>query len=360
MKTRPLYVPSDPLQKDAPGRIIRQTNCFYTINEKYFDMRRLNLDQLRAIVEVVKLGSFSAAARELNLTQPAVSLQVRELEGRLGVQLVERLGKRAFATAAGAELIARARRIEREVDDAIDAMRRRRDGGLARVRIGTGGAILSFLLPPVLRTLRRRHPNIELIVTTSTTDVIASQVARNEVDIGLVTLPIADRSLSVVVVREDPMVAVLPPGEDHAPSPIDAATLACYPLIFDSTGATMHELARNWFRAAGIEAHAAMELGHFAIRNIISAGLGASVLPIEAVLGDASTAPVVVRSLKPQLTRTLAIIRRSDKRDEPALAQVHDALLAIRDRRITLPGVRHRRSPDARNRHTSRTIGSSG
>jgi len=122
----------------------------------------------------------------------------------------------------------------------------------------------------------------------------------------------------------------------------------------------MHELARNWFRAAGIEAQPAMELGHFAIRNIISAGLGASVLPIEAVLGDASMAPVVVRSLKPQLTRTLAIIRRSDKRDEPALAQVHDALLAIRDRRITLPGVRHRRGPDARNRHTSRTIGSSG
>ena len=63
-------------------------------------MRRLSLDQLHAVVEVVQLGSFSAAARSLNLTQPAVSLQVRELEQRLGVQLVERLGKRAYATAA--------------------------------------------------------------------------------------------------------------------------------------------------------------------------------------------------------------------------------------------------------------------
>ena len=73
------------------------------------EMRRLSLDQLHAVVEVVQLGSFSAAARNLNLTQPAVSLQVRELEQRLGVQLVERLGKRAYATAAGAELIERAR-----------------------------------------------------------------------------------------------------------------------------------------------------------------------------------------------------------------------------------------------------------
>ena len=102
-------------------------------------MRRLSLDQLHAVVEVVRLGSFSAAARNLNLTQPAVSLQVRELEERLGLKLVERIGKRAYATAAGAELIERARRIEREVDDALDAMRRRRDGGLARIRIGTGG-----------------------------------------------------------------------------------------------------------------------------------------------------------------------------------------------------------------------------
>jgi DNA-binding transcriptional LysR family regulator len=82
-----------------------------------------------------------------------------------------------------------------------------------------------------------------------------------------------------------------------------------------------------------------MELGHAAMRNLISAGLGASILPIEAVMGDASSAPVVIRQLDPPLTRTLAIIRRSDKPDEAALTHVHDALLAIKNRRLTLPGV---------------------
>jgi len=300
-------------------------------------MRRLSLDQLHAVVEVVRLGSFSAAARILNLTQPAVSLQVRELEHRFGLHLIERIGKRAYATAAGIDLIERARRIEREVDDALDAMRRRRDGGLARIRIGTGGSILAYLLPPVLRALRRTHPNIEIVVMTGTTDEMAASVARNDLDIALVTMPVLESSLSVVVVRSDPMVAVLPPTERNAPPTLDAATLGRYPLIFDSTGATMHQIARNWFRAAGIEPRAAMELGHGAMRNLISAGLGASVLPIEAVMGDASSAPVVIRALNPPLTRTLAIIRRSDKPEEPALAHVHDALYAIKDRRL-VPG----------------------
>jgi len=302
-------------------------------------MRRLSLDQLHTVVEVVQFGSFSAAARSLNLTQPAVSLQVRELEQRLGVQLIERLGKRAYATAAGAELIQRTHRIEREVEDAIDAMRRRRDGGLARIRIGTGGSILAYLLPPVLRSLRRKHPNIEIVVMTGTTDEMAARVAQNDLDIALVTMPVMERSVSVVVVRSDPMVAVLPPTERNAPPTLDAATLGRYPLIFDSTGATMHQIARGWFRAAGIEPRAAMELGHAAMRNLISAGLGASILPIEAVMGDASTAPVVLRPLDPPVTRTLAIIRRNDKRDEPALTAVHEALLAIQKRRLTLPGI---------------------
>ena len=302
-------------------------------------MRRLSLDQLHTVVEVVQFGSFSAAARSLNLTQPAVSLQVRELEQRLGVQLIERLGKRAYATAAGAELIQRTHRIEREVEDAIDAMRRRRDGGLARIRIGTGGSILAYLLPPVLRSLRRKHPNIEIVVMTGTTDEMAARVAQNDLDIALVTMPVMERSVSVVVVRSDPMVAVLPPTERNAPPTLDAATLGRYPLIFDSTGATMHQIARGWFRAAGIEPRAAMELGHAAMRNLISAGLGASILPIEAVMGDASTARVVLRPLDPPVTRTLAIIRRNDKRDEPALTAVHEALLAIQKRRLTLPGI---------------------
>src|ERR1700741_2778970 len=74
-------------------------------------MRSLNLDQLRTFAEVLAQGSFSAAARALNLTQPAVSLQIRQLEARLSVRLIERFGKQAHATAPGQDLLDHARRI---------------------------------------------------------------------------------------------------------------------------------------------------------------------------------------------------------------------------------------------------------
>ena len=112
-------------------------------------MRSLSLDQLRAFMEVVKLGSFSAAARRLNLTQPAISLQIRELESRCGVSLVERVGKRAFPTAAGRDLLAYAQRIRAEAEGALAAMRRHQSGCAGRVHLGSGPTALTYLLPPV-------------------------------------------------------------------------------------------------------------------------------------------------------------------------------------------------------------------
>ena len=112
-------------------------------------MRSLNLDQLRTLTEVVTCGSFSAAARRLNLTQPAVSLQIRELETRLGVRLVERLGKQAHATEPGRELVQAARRILEECGALEQAMRRYRQGWLGRVRVGTTLTALTYRLPAI-------------------------------------------------------------------------------------------------------------------------------------------------------------------------------------------------------------------
>src|SRR5262245_3538699 len=139
-------------------------------------MRSLNLDQLRALAEVVDAGSFTEAARRLNLTQPAVSLQIRELENRFGVPLIERLGKRAYATAAGRELIDHGRRMMAEADRAFTRMRQHKDGGFGRVHIGTGVTALTYLLPQVLGRLRTRHPQIELMITTGTTEHIVDQM----------------------------------------------------------------------------------------------------------------------------------------------------------------------------------------
>src|SRR5262245_17324303 len=131
-------------------------------------MRGLNPDHLSTLSEVVAQGSFTRAARRLNLAQPTVSLQVRELETRLGVRLIDRLGKRAFATAAGRELIEHAGRIASEQERLLAAMRRHREGWLGQVRIGSSTTALIYHLPPLLQQLRSSQPKIELTVTTGT------------------------------------------------------------------------------------------------------------------------------------------------------------------------------------------------
>src|SRR5437763_6483563 len=125
-------------------------------------MRSLNLDQLRAFVEVAKGGSFTAAAKQLNLTQPAVTHQIRELEQRFNVALLDRIGKRGSATEAGEKLLEHARHLLDEDARTRTAMRKYADGWVGRVRIGTSMTVLMYVLPPILRKLKTNNPQLEI------------------------------------------------------------------------------------------------------------------------------------------------------------------------------------------------------
>jgi DNA-binding transcriptional LysR family regulator len=290
-------------------------------------MRSLNPDQLRTLVEVVEHGSFSAAARRLHLSQPAISLQVRELESRLGVKLVERIGKRAFASPAGAELIEHAKRIGAASDQAVAAMRRYKDGWMGRVRLGAGATALTYNLPPVLRSLREKYPAIELIVSTGSTTGVVERILDNRVDIGLVTLPAEEKMLLIKPVLDDELVAILPPGESGAGLPIAAKELARYPMIMEFRRAGTARLVWDWLAAQDQLIRPAMEIDSIeAITQCVSSGLGAAIVPRVAV----ASADVVVRPLRPRLKRTLGVIQRIDKPDEPALRHVREALMGLK------------------------------
>ncbi len=292
-------------------------------------MRGLNPDQLKTLVKVVEHGGFSAAARRLHLSQPAVSLQIRELESRLGVKLVDRVGKRAFASPAGAELIEHAKRLGAASDLAIAAMRRFKDGWLGRVRVGASATALTYRLPPVLRRLREQHPDIELVVSTGSTTGVMERMLENRIDIGLVTLPVDDKRLSVQRVLVDELVAILPPGERGAGIAISARELVRYPLIMEFKRARTAKLVSDWLAGQGQKIRPAMEIESIeAITQCVGAGLGAAIIPRVAV----SSAEVVVRPLRPQLKRSLAVIQRLDKADEPALRHVRDALMTLKSR----------------------------
>src|SRR5437868_5869043 len=128
-------------------------------------MRQLNLDQLRTLVSIADLGSFSAAARALHLAQPTVSLHISELESRLGAKLVLRGNRRIAPTAAGAALVERARQLLRDADEAVAAVRRQAEGRTGRVRLGTSTGVVVDLLPQVLEALEERHAGIDVEVS---------------------------------------------------------------------------------------------------------------------------------------------------------------------------------------------------
>lgn len=294
-------------------------------------MRSLNPDHLRTIAEVVAQGSFTRAARRLNLAQPTVSLQVRELEARLGVRLVERLGKRAFATAAGRELIEHGKRIAEETERLIAAMRRHRDGWLGQVRVGSSTTALIYHLPPVLQALRTEHPNIDLVVTTGTTSGVVERILRNEIDLGVVSLPLSERLLDVVPMKREPLVAIFSARVARLPARVTPQFLLQQPLLLEFARAQVRALIIEWLSAGGAEPRPAMELDNLeAVKRMVASGLGASIVPAAAVFRAEQDGGLTVRPLKPALTRTLALVQRRDKPGDAALDRVRAALMSLK------------------------------
>lgn len=290
-------------------------------------MNNLNLDHLKAFADVVELGSFSAAAERLNLTQPAVSLQVRQLERRFGTLLVERVGRRTRPTAAGADLLLHVAQIDAAVQAALEAVARHDGKVMGKVRIGTGATACIFLLPPVLKKLRQAFPNLEIIISTGNTAEIAKAVEDNRLDIGLVALPLSSRSLEIVPVLDDPFLLIGPPGMT-LPQEATAAVVAELPLLLFEPGGNTRRIGDEWFAQAGLSPKPVMSLGSVeAIKELVKAGLGCSILPEMAVRAEATA--FTVRSLAPLLHRTLAVVLRRDKPLHRGLKEVFRALQTL-------------------------------
>ncbi len=294
-------------------------------------MRGLNLDHLRTFAQVVELGSFSAAAERGGVTQPAVSLQIRQLERRFGVKLVERIGRRAGPTAAGLELLTHIRAIDAALAQAEQAMSAHASQVSGRIRLGTGATACTYLLPSVLADLRRRFPALDIVASTGNTSDMLRGLENNTLDMALVTLPAPGRMFQVNPVMEDEFVAIFPARDAGAiPDVVTPQSLAGLPLVLFEPGARTRRLVDDWFEAAGVAAKPVMELGSTeAMKEIVAAGLGCAVLPKLAVSGAGQRDALAVRSLTPRLSRDLALVLRRDKPLSRGLRHLQEALLAL-------------------------------
>ena len=292
----------------------------------------LPLSHLRTLSAVARHASFSRAAGELGVTQPAVSMQVRQLEEALGQPLLERVGKRAFPTRAGEILLAHAARAFHELEVGVEHVQQLRGVVAGRVRLGTSASISIYLLPPFLRRFRSRFPATELVVVTGNAPEIARAVVANELDVGVVSLPVRERELSVSPFFDDELVAVAPPlPRWRRRRVIGAADLAREPLILYEAGGTVRRVIDGWFRRAGAVPVRPMELGNTeAIKKLVEAGLGLSVTSWFSVKADVRARLLTAIRLEPALVRKIGIVRRRDKPATPALSEFHAGLEQLR------------------------------
>lgn len=271
------------------------------------------LRQLRTFLASVETGSISAAARMLNLTQPAASQQLRELERAVGVRLLDRARGRLLPTAAGEGILGPARRAQAAAEDVVAATGRHRAGEVGRVRLGTGATACTYLLPPVLAAVKRRMPGLEITIATGNTPEMLERVEAGSLDVAFVTLPASvSRALIETSLLSDPLIALLPEAMAPVGPTIAPLQLTSMPLILYEAGGNTRAVVDRWFRCAGLAARPIMDLGSVeAIKVLVGIGLGASILP---ALASRNTIPgTVTRPPRPALARNLGYVLRREK-----------------------------------------------
>jgi DNA-binding transcriptional LysR family regulator len=281
----------------------------------------MELRQLRYLVALADECHFTRAAAREHIAQPALSQQIRRLETEVGLALVERTTRRVALTDAGELLVARARRILAEVDDAhaeLGTLAGVKGGRLAVGALHTMGPVDLSLL---LAAFHRNHPAVELTVREQSSEELAEMLRDDEIDLAFlsVTERIQSHGLELHRLVTEELVAVLPP--QHALAGRDGVTmteLAGDAFISFRTGSRLRELL-DWAAAdAGFEPRIALESNESRrIRSLVSSGLGVAILPRSDAAGPGA-AVAVTPLVEPALTRDVTLASRAKRRHSPA------------------------------------------
>lgn len=280
-------------------------------------MREISLDRLRTLVAIADLGSFAEAARMLNLAPPTVSLHIADLEARVGGKLLSRTRGRVQPSAIGESLVERARRLLADAEQALEDVERQVQGLAGRVRLGASTGAIAQLLPQALETLSQHHPAIDVQVAVLTSQDTLKKLAEGALEIGLVALPQAPvKGLRIEPWRRDPVMAFLP-ARRECPEVVTPAWLAAQPLILNDNTTRLSRLTSEWFANDGYQPTARIQLNYNdAIKSLVAAGYGATLLPHEASTPLHDTR-IVMRPLQPLLWRQLGIAHRAGEVERP-------------------------------------------
>ncbi len=277
----------------------------------------MELRQLESFREVVREGSFTAAARNLHMTQPAVSLHIKALEQELDARLLERDAKGVRLTPPGEVLLEAAETVLASLDEASRRIRELESPERGVLLLACGDTVALHLLPPVLKAFRKAHPLAEVQIQNHGSKEIVERVMRRETDLGVVTRPPwLDPTIWARTIHVENLVLALPRKHDLAGvKSLDLTHLQDEPAVLLAKPAETRYLIDRALGKAGVDVRVVMESSNLeVVKAYVRDGLGLSIVPEMALTGQ-DRRWLEIRALPdafPQ--RRIALIRRKDRK----------------------------------------------
>lgn len=239
----------------------------------------LTLRQLKVFESVARHLNYTRAAEELFLTQPAVSMQVKQLEESLGVALFEQLGKRIHLTEAGQEVLGYARSVTQQLDELESVLNRIKglSGGRLRISVATTA---NYFIPTLLGTFSRRYPEVTVSLDVTNREALLRQLSENTVDLVIMGQPPSGLDVEAEAFMENPLVIVAPPGHPLAQQKkIPLKRLQEEVFLVREPGSGTRSAMERFFAEREIHLKTGMEVGsNEAIKQSVQAGLGLGLL----------------------------------------------------------------------------------
>ncbi len=279
----------------------------------------ITLKQLRYFEALARHGHFGRAAEASAISQPALSIQIKELEATLGAALFERTPRQVRLTAFGEAFASRAREILRGVDELGDFARAARGQLSGRLRLGLIPTIAPYLLPPLIAGLGRAYPGLDLDIRETITPRLVEEMTDGRLDAALVALPVSEPALTEVPLFSEDFVLVRPAEEAEHPMP-DPSDLHTMRLLLLEEGHCFRDQALSFCSLPKARPRHGLDGSSLAtLVQMVGAGIGVTLIPEMAVASETRTAPVAVgRFARNRPRRTIGMVwRRSSPLAEP-------------------------------------------
>ena len=305
----------------------------------------ITLRQLRYFNALARQGHFGRAAEACAISQPALSMQIKDLEDALGGVLLERSPRQVALTTFGEEAAPRVRDILRLVDELEDLARASRDRLAGRLRIGMIPTIAPYLLPEVIGNLTRMHPELDIHVRETLTPKLIEELADGRLDTAIVALPVSEPSLVEVALFSEHFLLVRP-GEDEGTPVPSSKMLRAMRLLLLEEGHCFRDQALSFCNMQASSPREVLDASSLStLVQMVSAGIGVTLIPEMAVAVETRSASVSVTRFKnPQPSRTIGMVWRKTSPLARQLLQFSEVV------RLSADALRKQRSPGSASR----------